>query len=722
MNVAPVFVAIVTLLVYAGTGGDFSAARVFSAISVLNQLRFPLMFLPSVIQQIADAKVSLSRLDRFVQQPEVEGYLQQGKGGAVSDKTAPPSDSAAPSGSAESVAVPVTSPASSSASPATIDPSAGIAVTGATFHWENPSARVARLRKKAEEAAKAKEADEKKKAKTAGAGKKKGAPAPAPAPAAAPSDASSSSSAEPKPWEVPVPPALADVTFSVPKGQLYAVIGPVGAGKSALVQALLGELSKAAGSIAVNGRVAYVAQTAWVLNGSLRRNVTFAHEAAMGSAPSEEAYQRVLDVCQLRRDISVLVNGDATEIGERGINLSGGQRQRVSVARAAMSGADVIIFDDPLSALDAEVGKALFEQCIVGHLGGATRLLVTNQLQYLRSCDGIIVLERGTDGAGRVAMQGTYADLVNVPTFADMLKAYGESTSAAAQGGAAGGEGEDALAATPKPEAPAASPRAAPKPAAAAAAEPAGTVVAKDGKPAPPTPSGRLMTTEEKNEGAVPFSVWVRYFRAAGRMGVTVTALLLSYAINQLAQLISQWWVTFWTSDSSYKQRPVGLYMGVFVALGVASGIFSYTRVIVQLFASIRSSRALHSQLLSSILHAPLLFFDTTPLGRVLARFSKVSGRDACHWRLVDAPHTPPHAQNCATSHSPPPAAPLPITTTPPPQDVDSIDNQIAMQLGMLGMSVFFLIGSLAAIIFSTPWFALTSEYTGRQRAAEGGL
>ena len=581
--VAPTVVAVVTLLVYAGTGGDFSAARVFSAISVLNQIRFPLMFLPSVIQQIADAKVSLGRLDRFVKQPEVEGYTRQ-----LTNAAAAASKDVTASPSADSVAVAVSGHSSPVASSSASAPSSevGISVSGATFHWEDPEARVVRLKKKAEEERKAKEAAE----TTKGKGKKPAAAAPAPAPASASSrsinvqsttpvatpaaaaaageqkaltvdtsapstpsatanapspiasTSSKASNANAEPWTVAVPAALKDVNFTVPKGQLYAVIGSVGSGKSALCSAILGELSKAGGDVSVGGRIAYVAQTAWILNGSLKRNVTFAYEAATGKAPEEDRYQRILDVCQLRRDISVLIDGDATEIGERGINLSGGQRQRVSVARAAYSGADVILFDDPLSALDAEVGKALFEQCIAGELKGTTRLLVTNQLQYLRQCDGIIVLERGSDGAGRVAMQGAYADLINVPAFADMLKAYGESTSASSS---SSNSSEKSGSESPKAESPKAAastaetPKPIGKPAAAAAA------TADPAKPAAAAATGgatKLMTIEEKNEGAVPAAIWWRYFKVAGWVWATVTVLLTAYAINQMAQLVSQWW------------------------------------------------------------------------------------------------------------------------------------------------------------------------------------
>ncbi|CAM9904704.1 unnamed protein product, partial [Hapterophycus canaliculatus] len=144
-----------------------------------------------------------------------------------------------------------------------------------------------------------------------------------------------------------------------------------------LLAALLGDLKHVSGDIYAAGALAYVPQTAWIPNDTVRNNIIF------GKPYDEDKYEQVLTVCRLRRDLELLENGDMTEIGEQGINLSGGQKQRLSLARALYSDADLFLLDDPLSALDAEVGKQVFEGCVRDALDGKTRILVTNQLQFL---------------------------------------------------------------------------------------------------------------------------------------------------------------------------------------------------------------------------------------------------------------------------------------------------------------------------------------------------
>lgn len=166
--------------------------------------------------------------------------------------------------------------------------------------------------------------------------------------------------------------------------------------------------------------MAYASQTPWILNATVKDNILF------GLPYDSKRYAEVLKACQLEKDLQILDHGDQTEIGERGINLSGGQKQRVSIARAAYNDADIIVFDDPLSALDAEVGKALFEQCIAGMLRGKTRVLVTNQLQYLAQCDKVAVLGRDGATGGRILEQGTYSELMAKQLdFASMMSEYG---------------------------------------------------------------------------------------------------------------------------------------------------------------------------------------------------------------------------------------------------------------------------------------------------------
>lgn len=182
-------------------------------------------------------------------------------------------------------------------------------------------------------------------------------------------------------------PALQQVSFTVRRGELLAVIGPVGAGKSSLLSAVLGELPKDKGFINVTGRIAYVSQQPWVFSGTVRSNILFDKEY------EKEKYEKVLKVCALKKDLELLANGDLTVIGDRGATLSGGQKARVNLARAVYQDADIYLLDDPLSAVDAEVGRHLFEKCICQALHQKISVLVTHQLQYLRAANQILILK-----------------------------------------------------------------------------------------------------------------------------------------------------------------------------------------------------------------------------------------------------------------------------------------------------------------------------------------
>ena len=178
------------------------------------------------------------------------------------------------------------------------------------------------------------------------------------------------------------------------------VVGPVGAGKSSLLSTILGELESSSGSLRKAGSLAYVSQEAWVFPASLRENVLF------GAELQADWYQEVLRCCGLVKDLEQLSHGDASLVGDRGIRLSGGQKARLSLARAVYRDADIYLLDDPLSAVDAAVGRYLFRQCIRGQLRGKLVVLVTHHLQYLPEADHILLLKNGS-----VAAAGSYAEL-----------------------------------------------------------------------------------------------------------------------------------------------------------------------------------------------------------------------------------------------------------------------------------------------------------------------
>ncbi|XP_053376083.1 multidrug resistance-associated protein 1-like isoform X1 [Mercenaria mercenaria] len=217
-------------------------------------------------------------------------------------------------------------------------------------------------------------------------------------------------------WDEKLGPCLKNINMSIPKGSLVAIVGTVGSGKSSLLSAILGEMEKDTGNVNVDGSVAYVPQQAWIQNNTLRDNVLF------GNKYRKQTYTDVIDACSLKRDLDILPGKDQTEIGEKGINLSGGQKQRVSMARAVYFNSDIYLLDDPLSAVDAHVGKHIFDRVIGGKglLRNKTRVLVTHGITWLPYVDRIFVVENGT-----ISETGTYQQLMsNEGAFATFVQKY----------------------------------------------------------------------------------------------------------------------------------------------------------------------------------------------------------------------------------------------------------------------------------------------------------
>ncbi|KAF6255037.1 ABC transporter [Scenedesmus sp. NREL 46B-D3] len=383
--------------------------------------------------------------------------------------------------------------------------------------------------------------------------------------------------------------SLAGVNFTAAPGTLTMVVGSVGSGKSSILAALIGQMERVSGTVAVGGRVAYVAQTAWIVNDSVQENVI------MGEAFEASQYRVAVDVAQLLPDLEILPNGDATEIGDRGVTLSGGQKQRVSIARAVYADADVYLLDDPLSAVDSHVGRALFERCIRGVLAGKTVVLVTNALQYLPYADNVLWMD-----GGRVRAQG--------------------STSSAC-GSSSGRSSGDAAAST-QPSTDSNAVLATIKAAPAGSQAAAGSAAAGAGKLSRPTADANrnLTGVEEREKGNVSGGVISAYIAAGG--GLLIVALLvLIMAAEQGARVFTDTWLGFWAANAFNQE--VWFYIGIYAALGITYSLITFARTLRFMYTTVEAAVTLHNRLLTHMLRLPKVFFDTNPAGRILNRFSR---------------------------------------------------------------------------------------------------
>uniref|UniRef100_A0A8B9QNC4 Canalicular multispecific organic anion transporter 1 n=1 Tax=Apteryx owenii TaxID=8824 RepID=A0A8B9QNC4_APTOW len=376
------------------------------------------------------------------------------------------------------------------------------------------------------------------------------------------------------------PSCLCSVTLDITPGSLVAVVGAVGSGKSSLVSAMLGEMENIKGHINIQGSLAYVPQQAWIQNATLKDNILF------GSELDEARYQQVLKACALLPDLELLPAGDQTEIGEKGINLSGGQKQRVSLARAVYNNADIYLLDDPLSAVDAHVGKYLFDHVLgpKGLLQKKTRILVTHSISFLSQVDNIVVLV-----AGAVSEHGSYSTLLaNRGAFAQFLNSYGAQEKDAP-------DEKD---------------------------EEQGD---ENTEPCVEEGPDDVVTMTMKRE--VKFSMYLRYLRAVG-WGFSFWV-AMSYLAQYVAFVGTNLWLSAWTDDAqlylnqTYPPGQRDLRIGVFGALGVAQALFLFIATILSAHGAVQASRVMHQRLLSNILHVPMSFFDTTPTGRIVNRFAK---------------------------------------------------------------------------------------------------
>ncbi|XP_016840838.1 multidrug resistance-associated protein 1 isoform X5 [Nasonia vitripennis] len=486
-------------------------------------------------------------------------------------------------------------------------------------------------------------------------------------------------------------PVLRNINLQVKQGQLVAVVGTVGSGKSSLISALLGEMEKLSGRVNTRGSIAYVSQQAWIQNATLQDNILF------GKPLDKALYHRVVEACALTPDFKMLPAGDQTEIGEKGINLSGGQKQRVSLARAVYNDSDIYFLDDPLSAVDSHVGKHIFENLIGsrGLMKKKTRILVTHGITYLPEVDNIVVLKDG-----EITECGTYKELLEKRgAFADFLvqhlqevqteeentddlieiKQRLENTIGTeelqqrinqARTKVSGSISESGSIGDRK------SLNGSLRRQHSTDSQQSGSLLrsnsVKDKEQIQYKTGEKLIETEKAETGSVKWRVYSHYLRSIGWF-LSLSTIAMN-AVFQSFSIGSNVWLSKWSSDNltdangTFDLAGRDQYLGVYGALGLGQVLSVICASLSVQIGTLRSSAVMFREALDNTLRGPMSLFDTVPIGRILSRFGA---------------------------------------------DIDTMDNRLPMSLMQWLSCLFRVIATLVVISYSTPIFISVIVPTG---------
>eukprot|EP00090_Calanus_glacialis_P002437 TRINITY_DN11824_c0_g1_i1.p1 TRINITY_DN11824_c0_g1~~TRINITY_DN11824_c0_g1_i1.p1 ORF type:complete len:1639 (-),score=332.95 TRINITY_DN11824_c0_g1_i1:544-5460(-) len=601
---APFVVSLVTFAVYvlSDENNVLDAQKAFTSLALFNILRFPLSMLPMMITSAIQASVSIKRINKFMRCEELDPNSI-----VKNDKS-----------------------------------SEAISVSNASFNWGE---------KEDDTSNQNGDVKDKKKKKGDKSPKKNGVVTNGDTkPEAVNGNGNHIDGEEMKPLngnanKIKIEPfSLQNIDLKIPKGSLCAVVGTVGAGKSSLLSALLGEMERSSGQVEISGRIAYVSQQAWIQNAKLKDNILF------GSKMDTDKYKKAIDDCALTSDLEILPAQDETEIGEKGINLSGGQKQRVAVARAVYADADLYLLDDPLSAVDSHVGKHIFDKVIgpQGCLKTKTRVLVTHGVTFLPQVDKIVVLKKGVIsevGSYRelLAQKGDFAEFLiqylsdqdDDSELANIKKELQEhlgqdelvrqisrvrTESEGQHSNPQKGGSNTSLANSIHDE----SPRKSVSP-----------VKSPSTKPEPSKKPQQQYQEEKQGTGSVSWRIYLIYFKNMGYIMFSLCVIL--YAVYQIFTTFSSIWVSLW-ADNRFPFEAVlhntnvtrnmtdyrrDVFLGVYGSMGFAQAIGAVLASLFLYLSTIKGGRALHHRMLDRIMHSPMSFFDTTPQGRLLNRFGK---------------------------------------------------------------------------------------------------
>ncbi|KAG1657836.1 Multidrug resistance-associated protein 4 [Nymphon striatum] len=402
-------------------------------------------------------------------------------------------------------------------------------------------------------------------------------------------------------WGMSTRNVLNGISFQLNPGDYLSVIGEVGSGKTSLLKTILKEMNVNNGSLRVEGKVAYACQQSWIFSDTVKNNIIF------GSEFNPKKYRKVIEACCLLKDIQDMKNGDETIVGERGIQLSGGQRARISLARALYYDADIYLLDDPLSAVDAEVGNHLYTKCIQEYLAKKIRILVTHQINYLKHAPKILLLTKNAK-----PLCGTYDELLK--TYPHLATFFTDSSK------------KHVDKKEPKRQ----------------------SQIKLENKEAEGLK--KLDRAENATAKAIPFKVYRNFFKAAGNPFFIVVTILMLNLVNSLFLIGADIWIMTWTEAERTRQfSPVNgnasesikrnsnfllnylvkdnVYNLQVLALFVASGILMYIPAsIFDMMTCVKAGRHLHDKMFDRLLHAPIKFFNSNPIGEILNRFTKDIG------------------------------------------------------------------------------------------------
>ena len=378
-------------------------------------------------------------------------------------------------------------------------------------------------------------------------------------------------------------PVLNNINLEIKKGEFVCIIGEVGSGKSSLLQSILNNMISLSNNskIIINGSISYVSQIPWIRNATVKDNILFFNKY------DEEKYNKSIELSELRADLDILEGGDLTEIGEKGVNLSGGQKARVTLARAIYADKDIYLFDDPISALDANVGMKIMKNCVIKYLNGKTRILVTHALQYVSFADRIIYMKDG-----EINWIGTYSEIKEQDFFKifydKMNKSQGLQRKSSSERRDDFLNSED---------------------------EENNKNSLNKGK------VKRITKDEDKEEGRVKFKVYSTYISFIGGVIILVAILILLLLMNGFNGS-SDIFLGYWNDNQSKAKNF--FYFCIYSSLGLTSCVINYIRVRLIAKSSIKASRTMHSLMIQSLIRAPIpTFHETVPKGQIFNRLSK---------------------------------------------------------------------------------------------------